>query len=66
MEIWIQAQKAESQFVPQAFAGTGGHFAASTRSRFAPIGRAIGLARDARICPQTASPSSRNLMKYPG
>jgi len=31
MDIWMQAQKAESQFVPQAFAGAGGHFAASSR-----------------------------------
>ena len=47
MDIGIQAQKAESQFVPHAFAGAGGHFAAPSRPRFAPIGRAIGLARDA-------------------
>ncbi len=66
MNTGRQACRTEIQFVPQAFAGAGGRFAASSRPRFAPIGRAIGLARDARIYPQTASLSSRNLMKYPG
>jgi hypothetical protein len=56
----------EIQFVPPAFAGVGGQFAASLRPRFAPIGMAMGLARDAQICSQIDSPPSRDLMKYPG
>ena len=66
MNIGLQDYKSEIQFVPQAFAGAGGHFAASSRPRFAPIGTAIGLARDAQICSQIASPSSRDPAKYPG
>ncbi|OGT02986.1 MAG: hypothetical protein A3F73_05905 [Gallionellales bacterium RIFCSPLOWO2_12_FULL_59_22] len=66
MNTRLQAHKSEIQFVPQAFAGAGGRFAASSRPRFAPIGAAIGLARDAQICSQITSPSSRDPAKHPG
>jgi hypothetical protein len=52
--------------VASAFAGPGGEIAASSRPRFAPIGMAIGLSRDAQICPRFPSPASRDPAKYPG
>jgi hypothetical protein len=57
---------ANIRFVPLAFAGAGGRFAASLHPRFAPIVQAIGLARVAQSCSQNASPSSRNMVKHPG
>jgi hypothetical protein len=62
----IRSDRREVQFVPKAFVGEGGQFAAPLRPRFAPIVADIGLARDAQICSQIASPSSRDLVKYPG
>jgi hypothetical protein len=56
----------EVHFVPPAFAGAGGRYAASSRPRFAPIGSAIGLARDAQIHSRLASPSSRDPAKHSG
>jgi hypothetical protein len=61
-----QAHKAEIQFASMGFAGAGGRLAASSLPRFAPMDRAIGLARDAQIYSQIASPASRNPAKYPG
>jgi hypothetical protein len=62
-----RALKTENQFsTQQGFAGVDGRFAASSPPRFASIGRAIYLSRDARIYMQTATPPSRNPMKNPG
>jgi hypothetical protein len=66
MDRGVAGNQANIQFVPPAFEGAGGRFAASSRPRFAPIGSAIGLARNARICSQIISPSSRDPVKYPG
>jgi hypothetical protein len=52
-----QAHKAEIQFASMGFAGAGGRLAASSLP---------GLARDAQIYSQIASPASRNPAKYPG
>jgi hypothetical protein len=57
---------AEMHFVPPAFAGGFGQYAASSRPRDLPIGSAIGSARDAQTGSRLASPSSRDPVKYPG
>jgi hypothetical protein len=57
---------AEMHFVPPAFAGGFGQYAASSRPRYSPIGSAIGSARDAQIWLRLGLPSSRDPVKYPG
>jgi hypothetical protein len=54
------------RIVSPSFAGADGRFAASSHPRFAPIAQAIGLARDARIHPQTGSSSLRDLATHTG
>jgi hypothetical protein len=66
MSKGFSRNQSRSQLVPLGFAGVGGQFAASLHPRFAPIGMAIGLARDAQICSQIDSLSSRDPVKYPG
>jgi hypothetical protein len=66
MDRGFAGNEANIRFVPPAFAGAGGRFAASSHPRFAPIGSAIGLERNARICSQIISPSSRDPVKHPG
>jgi hypothetical protein len=66
MNPQLQENWRPTRLARPAFAGAGGQFATSLHPRFAPIRQAIGLARDAQICSQIASPSSHDLMKYPG
>ncbi len=66
MDQGMAGNQPQIQFVPPAFVGVGGQFAASLQPRFAPIVADIGLARGAQICSQIVSPPSRDRVKYPG
>ena len=65
-EIGVSMNRPQIHFVPPAFAGPDGRYAASLPPRFAPIGSAIGLAREAQIHSRLASTASRDPVKYPG